>query len=269
MSMRGRRKKVPAFRRKPKPVAVLDTNIILDTHSCHDLTSTLDQLYPTLGDAVLEDQRVTFRIERARESTLLAIHLHLTGATTFGLHSEMLDVLERRAPPSAIGLTFESTFTMVFIWFVKGHVLSGWNHTVPKKPDLHASKDADRAVVTAAKERNVPLISNEGYSQTGAIDQTKLIRSFAQQEGVLVQLPREFYAGKLSEQPAIDIFLRKFARLAPDFIKQRRKRFGDDGTVRMIQTVFGLYRLILKGEAEGRDAVRLALRESTTPGGSR
>lgn len=247
------------FQRKPRPVAVLDTNIILDTHSCHDLTSKIDELHPMLGDGALDDEAVTFRLERARESTLLAIHLHRAGATTFGLQSEMVRILARNAPPSELARKFETAFTTVFIWFVKDRLLSGWNHTVPKKPGTEAGNAADKALVAAAKERGVPLISNEGYSHTGAVDDTKLIRRCAREEQVAVLLPREYYGGKINEAELIEGFLMKFSRLAPSYIEERRKRFGGDGTEELLKAVFGLYRLILRGEAEGRNDVRVSL----------
>ncbi len=104
----------------------------------------------------------------------------------------MLRKLECSAPPTELARKFETAFTIVFIWFVKDRVLSGWNQTVPKKPDPEVGNSADRSLVAAAKERGVPLISNEGYSHTGAVNDAKLIRRHAREEGVPVLLPREF-----------------------------------------------------------------------------
>lgn len=235
--------------------------MILDTHSCHDLLAKLDELYALIGDRALDDEAVTFRVERAREATILALHFHRTGATTFGLRDEMLTVLTRNAPPSELASNYRSAFTMVYVWFVRDRLLHGWNHTVPRKLDRERGNEADRALVSAAKEMGVPLISYEGYSHDGTIDEGKLVRRHAREEQVTVLLPRQYYAGRVDEPLVVDAFFRKFNREAPAYIEERTKRFGRDGTEDLLKTIHGFYRLILKGEAEGRDDVLTALQK--------
>lgn len=247
------------FRRMPRALVVLDTNVILDTHSCHDLLTKLDELVPSLGDAALDDQAVTFRLERAREAMLLAIYLHKIGATTFSLHNEVLEKLARFSPPGALATSFTTAFTTVFIHFVKDFVLGRWNTTMPTQPGTERGNGADRALVAAALERSVPLVSTEGYSHTGEIDEGKLIRRLAGQQGVEVCLPREVYAGKMNEGIEIEAFLHRFADNVPKYVRDHHRRFGEDGSADVLTTIFGIYRLVLKGEAADRDNVRVSL----------
>ena len=47
---------------------------------------------------------------------------------------------------------------------------------------------------------------------------------------------------------------------APEYLENHRRRFGTDGNESLVKAVFGFYRLILNGEADGRDDVRVTLR---------
>ena len=252
------------FHRRPRTVAVMDTNVVLDIFSCHDLMTELDTLVPTQGADALDDEKVTFRIERAREGMLLGLHLHEIGASTFSLHSEVVAQLARVASPSEHGTSFKTAFTTGFIHFVKERVLDHWQPTMPKRPDGASRNDADRAVVGAAAERGVPLISAEGYSHDGTFDHTKLVRREAVARNVTVMLPREFYAGKLDDPAAIDRFLSRFAAQAPAYLRAHAWRFGDDGMPAFLSTVHGIYRLVLRGEAADRQNVRLSLAQRRT-----
>jgi hypothetical protein len=148
---------------QPKFVAVVDTNVILDTHSVHDVMGAYDKRFSD-RDA----PELVFRRGRARESLLAMIYLNKIKATTFSLHSELLDQLTKVAPPDATpGTVFEADFTRMFIWFVKDYVLPDWDSQVATKPGGERANAADAALVEAAKEFGVPLITNEGFTKDG------------------------------------------------------------------------------------------------------
>jgi hypothetical protein len=86
------------------------------------------------------------------------------------------------------------------------------------------------------------------------------MRKFAKDAGVSVYAPREFYAGKLDESAEIERFLRKFREKAPNYIAAHWQKRGPDQIAGVFEWVYGYYRMILLGEAEGRDeAVRVSV----------
>ncbi len=233
-------------------LAVLDTNVFLDIHSCHDLVGTLNARHMEVGDTAVDERVVTYRLARARESVLLAIYLNKIGATTYSLHSEPVEILVRSAPPAPGGTTMESDFTTVFIHFVKDFILPAWNSTMPTEPDSQAKNEADAALIRYAKENALPLITNEGYTQRGLVDEK--MRKLAKDAGVAVYAPREFYAGKINEADEVESFLQRFRDQAPRYLDTRRRLHGrDDQMGKVLGWIIGYYRMILLGEVEGRD----------------
>jgi hypothetical protein len=245
---------------QPTPlVAVTDTNFLLDLYSCHDMTGTYNEAHARLGaEGAVDDQAVVYRRARARESLLLAMHFHNVGATTFSLHFEVVDLITRRAPPAPGGETMESDFTNAFLHFVKDYVLPNWNPTMPTAPGTEAKNDADKALVEHARARGLPLITNEGYSQAGIVEEG--MRRFAREAGVQVFAPREFYQGKIDEAEEIEAFLRRFREQVPRYIEVRRREVGEDNFHLVLEWVHGYYRLILLGESAVRETpVRVAV----------
>jgi hypothetical protein len=146
-----------------QPIAVVDTNVILDTHSVHDVLGAYDKQHANLNAPEL-----VYRRARARESLLLMIYFNKIKAATLGLHSELLAQLTKNAPPEAIpGTSFEADFTRMFIWFVKDYVLPDWDMQVQAEPGGERGNAADSVLVTAAAQRGLPLITNEGFSKDG------------------------------------------------------------------------------------------------------
>jgi hypothetical protein len=237
------------------PIAVLDTNVFLDVHSCHDLTET----YAKLGPAAINDLSVVYRRARARESLLVAIYFNKIKATTFGLHFEMIELLTGRAPPTPVrGVSFEAEFASVFTWFVKDHVLPDWTPAVPTEPGNERGNGADRVLIATAKEHNVPLITNEGYGQTGIVDEK--MRKLAKDSGVRVFAPREFYRGKIDEAVEIARFLQRFDERAPLYLDAHWRKHGHDKSGELLGIVNGYYRHILLGETQDPNApVRVAV----------
>lgn len=230
-------------------LAVLDTNVFIDIHSCHDLKGTFDRLHSSLGDAAIDEPVVAYRLRRARESLLLAMYFNKNSTTTYSLHNEAVELLMLRAPPSPGGHAMESDFTTAFVHFVKDYVLPDWSPTMPTEPGSEASNEADRALVAYAKDNGLPLITNEGNTPDGIIDEK--MRKLARDAGVAVFAPCQFYDGKMNEAEEVDAFLGRFRHEAPRYLSDRNER---DEMWKVLQWIEGYYRMVLRGEVAGRDA---------------
>src|SRR5579859_7368776 len=84
-------------------VAVIDTNVMIEIHSCHDYTGKLHPALAQMGDAGWLEPKVWYRGTRARDALLLTLYLHEIGATTWGSHGELLDRLNAIVPPDPGG----------------------------------------------------------------------------------------------------------------------------------------------------------------------
>jgi hypothetical protein len=231
--------------------AVVDTNVVLDVYSCHDVAKRYDEVHSRLGIAAVDEASVVYRRTRARESLLLAIYFNKIGASTFSLHHESVELLTTRVPPAPGGQTLESDFTTVFLYFVKDYVLPEWESHMPTEPGDASGNDADRLLVEFAKEHALPLITNEGFTQRGVVEEK--MRKRAREAGVSVFSPRQFYLGKIDEAAEIEAFLSRFRDQVPRYLEARKRELGEDNVAEVLSWVYGYYRLILKGEAEGRD----------------
>ncbi|HEY3816952.1 MAG TPA: hypothetical protein VGL81_07275 [Polyangiaceae bacterium] len=267
----------------PNAVAIVDTNVFLDIYSCHDAITAYDAAYAEIGRAAVDHRKVAYRRARARESLLLALYLNKIGASTFTLQSEAMDKLELNAPPTAVGgMRWETDFTSFMIHFIKDYLLASWTpyFATPKagwekfvsddllSPELrtpgHAElttptgTNADTFHIACAKDNGIPLVTNEGFSETG-YKPGKIVRRAAR-EGVRGVLPRDFYAGHIIEADEIDAFLRRFREEAPNYLDVHWQRHGKDASDEVLRLIYGQYRLFLRGEAEGRDTpVRVAV----------
>jgi hypothetical protein len=243
----------------PLPIAVLDTNVKLDIFSLHDVLESHDEALLVRGGAALHERRFVYKRARARESLLLAVQLHRMRATTFSLHHEQIELLTGRVPHDAVGgRSLPSDFVTFFLHFVKDYVLPDWNPAMPREPGTERSNEADAALIEAARELGVPLITNEGYSQDGVVDEK--LRKRARDAGVPVFTPREFWSGKLDEQEAIEWFLSMFAAKMPSYLAERERDHGKaDLGEGVLKIIHGYYRLVLRGESEhGLIAVTLS-----------
>ena len=222
-------------------VAVVDTNVMLDVYSCHDLEGEYDKG----GD--IAGPNATYRRARARESLLLAIYLHAIRAMTYGLHHELPRKLTEMVDPAAHG-TWVNHFTTLFVHFVKDDVLFGWNLGFVPDNDLGVAGDeADGRLLTFAKDNKLPLITNEGFNVHGIKD--KKLRGKAKAQGVAVFTPREFCEGNLNENAEMQAFLKRFVERAPAYIEQHEREFGPSKVVgESLHRLLGVYRHILFGE---------------------
>jgi hypothetical protein len=233
----------------PKIHAITDTNVLLDIYSCHDVIGAYNRAYERLGPTAIDEPAVIYRRVRARESILLALYFHRIAAHSYSLHAEVLELLTRRSPPAPPGQTIESDFTTFFLHFVKDSVLPAWRPGMPVMPGNEARSQADQALVNFARSLDVPLITNEGYTQDGIVDQNHGLRPLARDAGVQVFAPREFYAGKIDEVQEIEDFLRRFREQAPAYIDVRRASLGpDDRGEEVLNWIYGYYRMVLLGD---------------------
>jgi hypothetical protein len=225
------------------PIAVIDTNVMLDVYSCADLARQYEL------DEDVSGPQATFRRARARESLLLAIHLHSVEATTYGLEHEVPRILRKMADPEA-SETLETNFTKLFLYFVKDNVLSGWDARCVIGWDLGIKgTQADDRLLALAQKHDLPLITNEGYTKSGIQDEK--LRMNAQAKGVPVFTPREFYEGKLDEPTQTQAFFQRFADRAPAYIETHEREFGPSEIRDFLPRMLDIYRHILTGETEG------------------
>jgi hypothetical protein len=251
---------------------VVDTNVILDIFSCHDLSNEYGKV-----DFTVDSPGATWRRARARESLLAAIYLHKIGATTYSLHGEAVDTLTTMVPPDE--QCFEMHYTTLFIWFVRDYLMdwkadlatpvadSGWEKTLSpelleKLPELLLPGHAELAAPTGnradgwhisyAKEHGFPLITNEGFKATGY--EPGKITKRARGEGVQVLFPKELYEGKIDERAEAEAFMARFRAQGPDYLKTH------PGSLNALQWMSGLFSHVLFGETVGRDVpVRVAI----------
>ncbi len=106
--------------------------------------------------------------------------------------------------------------------------------------------NADAWHIAHAKKHAAVLITNEGFSPTGYAPSKIAKRATA--EGVKTCFPHEFYAGKISETVETEAFLRRFREQAPRYLDARKTT---DAMGEVLTWVYGYFRLILLGEAEG------------------
>ena len=185
-----------------KPVAVIDTNVLLEAVSCVDVVrhyarADFDRFSP---NAIL-------RRQKARESLLLSIHLDSVKATTFSIF-EAIRITEREVDPNERH-KFEYHAITIWAHFVKDHVLPNWTMNVPSNGDEEPpGNQADTLLVEHAKKLGIPLISHEGVTTTGVNHECR-IRKEAGNAGVTILTPREFY-GPVDELLYSALFLQKF-----------------------------------------------------------
>jgi hypothetical protein len=225
-------------------VAVVDTNVMIDIHSCHDFTGRLHPALAQMGDGGWLTPGVWYRGTRARDALLLTIYLDQIGATTWGSNGELLDKLTALVPPSPGqdgGKNWELDFATLTVHFVRERVLSRWTHAVPVPPEKERGNQADQWLVHEAKRLSVPLITNDGLKTDGTIDDRKKgTRTMAKAAGVMVVTPREFFQGKLDEAAAADRFRERFNEQARLHVQGRTDQLD-----KVLQRLGGYYDVVL------------------------
>jgi hypothetical protein len=213
-------------------VAVVDTNVLLDIYSWHDLLDTAERLHPLLGDAFVEDPHFAFRLARARESLLLGVYFNSIGARTYSLRAEPLRLLQKVSPRVPLSSTEElaNSFTTRFVNFVHPRLLGNWIMEWAEDPEIVVGNDADEMLLEFAADHQLPLVTNEGYTPKGVIHEK--MRLLATDRGVRAYTPAEFCRAKsFDPQAGARAFIEDFGRLAPHYIdawedEQRREDAG-------------------------------------------
>jgi hypothetical protein len=199
-----------------KPIAVIDTNVLVDLYSWHDYLRHIEQKIAwVLANPKLDDPITVMRRARAGEALLLAIYLNKIRAVTFSI-SEAVTMMGVLVPANAKG-SAPLNFTKTFIYFVVDELLSGWTQQM-QVTDAR-SNAADDLLLAYAKENSLPLITNEGYSPTG-IDHRKRMRKRAMAVGVTLVRAADFYRDEIDERAEADAFLDRFKRKSVDCIRR-------------------------------------------------
>ncbi len=227
-----------------EPIAFVDTNVLLDIFSCHDLAGHYDRCG---ADAAASDRAAIYRRARAREGLVLAIYLHQRRARTVSLRSEPMEILQQRVPSSE-GDKFETHFTVLFVQFVFPTILSGWDVSVMDCDDDCAASKADALLVDSARESGLPVVSNEGHSPTGYAP--KFLNKYAMEQGVHVTTPREFLPPDFDVAEATAWFLERVEVEAPRYLSscENQEILRDSW-----RWMLGYFRHTLRGETAGSD----------------
>jgi len=235
-----------------KPVAVIDSNVLLETVSCIDLFK-----HYARNDIDQYSQNAILRRQRARESLLLSIHLDRVKATTFSIF-EAIRITEREVDPNERH-KFEYHAITIWAHFVKDHVLPNWTMNVPSNGDDEPrGNQADALLVEHAKKLGIPLISHEGVTTTG-VDYKCWIRRKARKAGVAIVTPREFY-GRVDELLYSALFLQRFDGGSAEYVRASPQ---SEVTRESVDLLRGYYMHILYGTTNG-EREPLPIRLSST-----
>lgn len=199
---------------------VIDTNVLLELYSIHDVSQLYDRLHAAHGDAAEFLPEVSYRRTRAAEALQLAVALHETSATTFVLVNEGIRLLTARVPPAV--RTVELIYTQLFVQYVKDYALSNWRIATDEELDLTARREeCDDLLLGIAHTNGIPLITNEGNSPSG-IDDGRGLRGRGRAQGVAVFTPGEYVRQlQLNMPPAIRAFADRFKGLQETYIPTR------------------------------------------------
>jgi hypothetical protein len=225
-----------------KPIAVLDTNVVLEAISCVDLV----KLYNNQPDIDPLSPEATLRRQKARESLLLSIYLNSIKATTYSIF-ESMRIAVREVDPNANG-EFENHMMIIWLYYVKDKVLPDWVMTSPSDGEGEPTGNrADALLVERAKEHGVSLISHEGVSVAG-IDPKSGIRRKAAAAGVTIVTPKEFY-GDMDEHQQSEDFMQRYGSGAEAHVRTGSHPELMRESMLWLQ---GYYRHILHGITAGR-----------------
>lgn len=223
------------------PIAVLDTNVVLDAVSCVHLFQHYEKQSvpdPTAPSSIL-------RRQKARESLILSVYLNSIKATTYSLH-EAPRIMLREVSPDALD-AFETHAMIIWTHYVKDTVLPNWAMIGPSNGDGEpVGNAADALLVEKAKEFGVPLVSHEGLTVDG-INENCGLRRKARAAGIQVRTAREFY-GDIDELLQSALFMQAYGRGAEAHIaKSQRPEYMRESML----ALQGYYRHILYGVTEG------------------
>jgi hypothetical protein len=268
------------LRRKDLTI-VLDTNVMLDLYSCHDYEEAMEKLGGELV-APINDPRLVYRRQRARDALLLGIWMHHTRQASNTLNEAIVQLkinvktekdvdLNKETPEERIRRIYLFNFTSIFMSFVTKAVLGEWgNGRSYEGRNADLVKDvADDKYVDVARTMKLPLMTNEGFGHNGLTTpkQNKPnIVTKAAAVGVKTYTPGQYYAlSGRNEAKDIAWFLEQFEAEAPNYI--RRNEENAEAIMNAVARSFDYYHHVLLGSS-GRqvDPVKVkTLDWSTTP----
>lgn len=221
-------------------IAILDTNVLIDVLSCHDV---LDAYFMKTSF----DADMIYRRARVRESLVLLEYLHRLKARTFSLYYEPWKVLVRAVPPERHDM--RRTFIFIAIHYLFENLWRDWQTVVA---DVDASQEpsgtsADRVLVALAQAHRLPVITNEGYGRAGTRDDTKAMCRLARKAGVQLLTPADFWHNRIDPTEASHLILRKFRKRAGFFSK---KQADPERAANALGQVFDYLRFILLSEQD-------------------
>lgn len=177
---------------EPTPiVAVVDSNVIIDLHSIHNIVQAT-------RDAKDE------RFERLRNATLLAMCFHRHRARTYGIR-EAVEVLREKVPPDVVAP--ETHFTTGVIHFVMDNVVPGWLSEADIEHNPRGTP-ADHFLLEAARKSECPIITCE-----------KKLHRVARETGVESFTPAEYWQGRIDKERETRKFLARFRSRAGPFAR--------------------------------------------------
>lgn len=224
-----------------KPIAVLDTNVVLDASSCLHMVKHYDNQAvpdPTTRDSIL-------RRQKARESLLLSVYLNSIQATTYSIFEATRITVREISPDS--NRTLENHAMIIWLHYVKDSVLPSWTMVSPSNGDAEpVGNAADALLVAKAREFGVPLVSHEGVTVHG-LNPRSGIRKMAQDSGVKIVTAREFY-GDMDELLQSALFMQAYGNGAEEHVGKSAKPEIMRESMLVLQAY---YRHILYGLTEG------------------
>lgn len=214
---------------------VLDTNVVLDMISIHDLAREAEQGL----------QGIEYRRQRARSAVLLGAYFHESRAQSLSLH-EAFRILTYRVPRD--DQTLERGFLQIFLYFVKDFVLPNWRFDRLNDTESFSGTAADDELLRIAREQGLALLTNEGLTPSGVrpFPGATSLRAKAQVAKVPV-----FTAAELLEDRAADTmmlargFFDRWDTSARSYIEEHRRTIGDDHIDAWVTTARDVYEWIL------------------------
>jgi len=202
------------------PNAVLDTNVMLSIYSWHDLVEVMERVGKIDPRATLHRPDVQFRAQRLRWGFLLSLFLDEKGWATICPFEEFTRKMEDKVNPNKAEHDTRVGYTTLYAHFIKDLILTGWKAGADTEDHALVGDDVDVHCAKRAETFSVPLISWEGVSHTGEIDNDKTIRKEALQRGVVVVTPQELLVReRFDPRPAIERFFRAWVTAESAFLE--------------------------------------------------
>jgi hypothetical protein len=229
-----------------KADTLVDTNVMMEVYTVVDLLKLGDELGSP--EAARRSSKYMWRQERSKHSTILAFHLAQQRRVVGILGNEVVAQLEKLAGKPAPGEDGTSyILAAALVRVVRECVLipNGWREGGLIEVDhSKVGTPADGELLRVAIADKLPLITWEGFTETGFSDNPRSLRNRAKAAGVEVYTPREFLDANnvnVAEE------CRRFVAACIDGVQQA-KAAGMLGGHEVLDDIVPLYRFILLDE---------------------